>query len=461
MTVLAAPEIDAPKGARLPFRPVLLLRVPLPSVLSAWLLLQLSGCGARSQLDVEGMTSPVDASDRCPSAVSGPRPMANSCSTRDGRSRVSAPVAPHVTWSTKLPTEGSAYLGPGVLATDAAGHAYVLTIYQAGSNPAALLRVRTSDGAVEWTAPVDPDQETNVPIVLSHGGIDVFAYAPGDVDSMVTFDPSTGATTSTTFGLGLQGAVPDSAVGADGSLYITHEDGAAGAHAPTFVSRVSPGGDVLWTSVDFWTLIPPTTNPAGIEPSLVALAKDDLVVSAVQTPDDGAVVNAFDPTTGATRWSTTFNGALNGGPAIRPDGTIALLIATNLVLLDPETGAATATHPLPGAGAGIWAVTKGGTLIMGIMPPGLAVLTAAVDGAGTPLWTSQVLGYATLASDGTIVVLGVTTITALDGETGATKWELQAPQPGDPNACFIDAALASEGGLVALACDGTLLGVSD
>jgi outer membrane protein assembly factor BamB len=98
---------------------------------------------------------------------------------------------------------------------------------------------------------------------------------------------------------------------------------------------------------------------------------------------------------------------------------------------------------------------------MGIMPPGLAVLTAAVDGDGTPQWTSQVLGNATLANDGTIVVLGVTTITALDGETGATKWELQAPQPGDPNACFIDAALTSEGGIVALACDGTLLGASD
>jgi outer membrane protein assembly factor BamB len=276
---------------------------------------------------------------------------------------------------------------------------------------------------------------------------------------MVTFDPSTGAPTSTTFGLGLQGAVPDSAVGADGSLYITHEDGSAGAHAPTFVSRVSPSGDVLWTSVDLWTLIPPTTNPAGIEPSLVALAKDDLVVIAIQTPDDGNVVNAFDPTTGATRWSTTFNGALKGGPAIRPDGTIALLITTNLVLLDPETGAATATHPLPGAGAGIWAVTKGGALIMGIMPPDLAVLTAAVDGEGTPLWTSQVLGNATLASDGTIVVFGITTITALDGETGATKWELQAPS--GPNACFIDGALTSEGGIMALACDGTLLGASD
>jgi len=164
----------------------------------------LLGCGARTQLDAlgSGTSGGFSGADPCPAAVSGPKAMAGNCSTRDGRSRVVAPSAPHVTWTAKLPTDSSGMLGPSALATGGAGDAYVMTQGEFDESVAALRRVRVADGTIEWTAPISPDEQTATPVVLSSGGVDLFAYGPQYMESLFTFDAATGTSTSTTLPAG-------------------------------------------------------------------------------------------------------------------------------------------------------------------------------------------------------------------------------------------------------------------
>jgi hypothetical protein len=439
---------------------------PIPSLVVAFLAASpLLGCGARSSLDTGGHGSTGSAGqlpDICPAAVSGPKAMARNCSTRDGRSRVAAPAAPHVTWTTKLDTDYTGQVGPSAIATDASGHAYVVTTAEFDESVAALQRVRAGDGAIDWKVPITPDLETSTPIILASGGIDVFGYGPTYADSVFTFDPESGASTSTTFGLNLYYAPQDLAVGADGSLYIPHADGIGTAKQTNFVSRVGPDGTVLWTSVDLATLGPPPQHGSGdVSPWNVTLAKDDLVVLAVSVfaaSGPTQVVSAFDPATGAVRWVTPLTGSLAGGPVVRLDGSIVVITnadgTSSLVVLDPETGTP-ASHPTAGTFA-VAGVTEDGTVIAEADDGGGVTGLVALDGDGKTLWTTSGATSATITRDGSIVVWGPG-LAALDAATGAPRWEL----PDAPEACIIDVALTSAGGLVALGCDGTLFGASD
>jgi hypothetical protein len=449
----------------------------------------LLGCGARTSLDAVTLTtsdggtvtdasvpsveSGVAASDPCPSAVAGPKPMAGNCSTRDGRSRVAAPTAPHVTWTTKLPTDSTGQVGPSYVASDALGDVYVVTTGEEDESVAALVHVRGTDGSILWTEPISPDQETSTPIVLSHGGVDLVAYNPSDIDSVFTFDATSGASTSTAFAFGLYYAPQDIAVGSDGSLYVTHEDGVGTVLQTTYVSRVAADGAVLWTSVDLGTLGPPLLYDDGEAfPSAVALGKDDLVVIVIDkltgSPSDAQVFVALEPGTGEKRWITVLDGDLLSGPVVRSDGTIVGLLDDNetfsVVILDPMTGAPTSlivhdpddeTHQSP-TPAGIDAVTRSGVMIMS---------TGAAEGPGLfafgghgELWGSPGSGAdgATIASNGIVVAFGPT-LRGLDVATGATLWDLAPPSPS----CIVDGALTSSGELVVLQCDGTLFGASD
>ncbi len=452
--------------------------------LPAWLAAApLLGCGARSGLDAAGFVGSIDGGaidgsaaadagaapdagptgDRCPSAVSGPTPMAGSCSTRDGRSRVPAPTAPHVTWKTRLPTDSTGRVGPSAIATDASGHAYVVTTGEIDESTAALRRVSAADGTVDWTTAISPDEETSTPIVLSRGGVDLFAYGTSYADAVFTFEPSSGASTSTTFGFSLYYAPRDLAVGADGSLYVTHEDRVGEANPTSFISRVAPDGTVLWTSVDLKTL-GPAPMYGDVSPSTVALGQGDLVVIVVGVltkAQEVSVASAFDPATGAVRWSTTLPGPIVGGPVVRSDGTIVALLdmsggVTALAELDPRSGAPT-THRLSSGAFEIYGVTERGIVIAGGDTGNGVTGIVAVGQDGAMLWTSPGPSHATIAANGMIVAFGPE-ITAIDERTGATKWRLA---PAVAGSCVADAALTSAGGIVALQCDGTLFGASD
>jgi hypothetical protein len=429
------------------------------------LLAPILGCGARSQIDLARAGAGGGATaggDPCPAAVSGPKPMARSCSTRDGRSRTGAPAAPHVTWTAALPTLGATELSTSAVATDAAGHAYVVTTSNV-ADAGELRRVRASDGSVDWTVPIAPTQETATPIVLSQGGIDLFAYDASTQDAVFTFDPATGASASTTFGFSLYDAPTDPAVGADGSLYVTHADDVGGAHTTTYVSRIAPGGQVLWTTVDLATLGPPPMFAGMIDPSIVALGQDDLavvMVGVLTATGDVTVANAFDPATGAARWSTVLPGQIVGGPAVQADGTIVALLAVataaSVVSFDPASGAPTTT-PLSTSLFELFAVTRDGVLLAGADTGNGVSGIVALRSDGTVLWTLPGADRAMVAGDGTILAFSPT-LKALDPSTGTSKWELSPPTPGS---CIWDAALASDGTLVALQCDGMLFGAGD
>jgi outer membrane protein assembly factor BamB len=329
---------------------------------------------------------------------------------------------------------------------------------------AALFRVNAADGTIEWTDPISPDEETSTPIILAHGGVDMFAYGTHTADSVFTFDPASGASTSTTFGFTLYDAPGDLAVGADGSLYVTHEDGVGTVKQTTYVSRVAPSGAVLWTSVDLATLAPPDQYGDGeVFPATIALGKGDLVIVEVDVivkTGDVASVIALDPATGAARWTTNLSGELVGGPVVRADGTIVALVdemdVSSLVVLDPEKGTPT-TIPLASGAFEIAAVTEGGAVIGGGDTGNGVTGIVAIGSDGAMLWSGPGGGRATIAKDGTVISFGPE-ITALDGATGEVKWQLAPPVPGN---CIADAALTSEGGIVALQCDGTLFGASD
>jgi hypothetical protein len=422
-----------------------------------------SGGGSSGSGSSSGGVTPQQ--DPCPSAVSGPKPMFGNCSTRDGRSRAPAPTAPHVTWTTKLPTDSSGSLGLSALSTDGSGNAYVVTTGQFDESIAALRRVRASDGTIVWSRPISPDQESTTPIVLASGGIDMFAYAPGDHDSVFTFDATSGSSTSTTFGFSLYDAPPYLAVGRDGSLYVTHQDGVGTAHTTTYVSRVGPDGAVRWSTVDLATLGPLPQTDGDVSPSILALGRDDLVVIftfVLQKSGQVSVAHAFDPATGAVRWSQPIDGELIGGPVVRSDGTIVAVVdagpagTSNLAILQPDTGALT-EHPLSMNAFEIYAVTVDGVVISGAdAGQGVTGLVALADD-GSILWTTPGSLHATIASDGTVVAFGPT-LRGLDPATGTAKWEVAPPQTAS---CIADAALMGDGGIVALQCDGTLFGASD
>jgi PQQ-like domain len=442
----------------------------------------LQGCGSRSGLLYEATSSTggdggnagdggkagnggsggVVATDPCPASVSGPKAMFRNCSTRDGRARVGAPKNPHTSWSTKLPTDSTGQLGSSALATDASGHVYVVTTGAIDQSVAAIRRVQASSGTIVWTVPINPDQETGTPIILSSGGVDLFAYSPSSTDSVFTFDPSTGMATSTTFGFSLYYAPGELAVGADESLYVTHSDGVGTANPKTTVSRVGPDGSVLWTSVDLATLGPPPLY-GDVFPSSIALGKNDLVVIATDfllQSSQWMMLSAFDPATGAVNWSTPLTGQLVGGPVVRSDGSIVALsnsvAGSAIAYYDPAGGAVTVADLSAGAFE-IFAVTENGVVLAGADDGNGITGIEAIADYGTTLWTHPGVRAASIARDGTVVAFDAT-IMGLDEATGKTKWELS---PAVQDSCILDAALTSDGRIVALQCDGTLFGASD
>jgi hypothetical protein len=406
-----------------------------------------TGCSARSQLE-------VGSGSGCRAAVSGPKPMAGNCSTRDGQSRVSAPTAPRVKWTTNLPGSGPA-LYPSLtqlsfgLVTDDSGHAYLVTP-GAGVVDAAVRRVDVASGAIDWAVPYPPFPFLDTPVILSAGTIDLMASG-----SVLSFNPSSGASTGTNFGLSFDEYMPDLGVGVDGSLYVIH--GLSLAEGPVALSRVMPGGMVLWTSVPLGTLGP---FVGGQNTSSVALAPGDLAVvfRGGQTLDGWrTVVAAFDPGTGVARWTTPIPLDCGSGPVVRPDGAIVVLCDTDsgpdLIVLDPVSGAAS-TQPLPGPALQIFGVTQSGAVIAG---DGSGNFTA-IDASGTTLWSIQNDATdASIAQDGTIITFG-SEVSAIDGATGKTRWTLGSVVPGSH---VVGGALTSKGGIVGLTDEGTLFGASD
>lgn len=422
-----------------------------------------------------GDGSAVLAGDRCPAAVAGPKAMLRNCSTRDGRSRVGAPASPHVAWVGSTPSNRGGLSGQSALATDLAGHVYVATVGADAVSQTVIERLETTSGALDWKDVFSPNNGSGTPIVLATGSMDVFAYDGEDPagDVLLAYDPSVGSSSPIPISFELHDVIGDPAVGKDGSLYLVHRTGVGGAFPTTQLSRLAQDGSVLWTTVDFSTLAPPALYAGSLIAFNVALSNDDLAVvgTLVTTAtQDLTTLIAFDPAAGDPRWITTVQGEIVGGPAVRADGTIVVILLDPyastyaLASFDPRSGTQS-IHPLASGAVEIFAITAGGVVIAGAEGGyGLTGLVALAND-GTALWHNDGAENATIASDGTILASGIAgdggpgpSIRAIDPATGTTKWELAAPSSG---ACMRDFALTSERGIVGLQCDGTVFGARD
>ncbi len=436
--------------------------------------------------------------DPCPAAVlaRSPLPMLGNCSTRDGRSRVAGPKAPHVTWVTSLPStldNGSGPDLPELVAADGAGLVYFV------SSTGTFTRLDGTTGALGWAGsfPGTPD---NV-FVLASGGVVALGIpsAPQEI-VLGELEPATGQFTSRSFvsppveaGVGMPGTFNDlgtaPAIGADGSFYVAYSKNNGPQYFYPAVSRIRPDGSFVWSST--------TVYPSGVNAPLptvapIAIGRDGVVLVAAGLGDEQqpttSTVTGLDSETGAIVWNTPVDGWLVGGPAVAPDGTIAVVASVEdadlyvtipvLYLLD-GTGSVVHTVfldsvPEPPTSTALYGIGLDGTILVG------SDRLAAVSSAGDRLWTLPtpgppdadfdicvpdcVLTGAFIDANDTVIVTyasgsasaGVaSTLVGLDLATGATKWTLEPPTPpsgtGITSLGIGTTVLTSAGGLVSVA----------
>jgi hypothetical protein len=388
--------------------------------------------------------------------------MFRNCSTRDGQSRVLAPKNPHLLWETKLPIDGSGVLGVSSVFTGGAADAYVVTTSLA-ADKGAVHRLRTADGVVEWSLDVSPDQATQMPVLRAGGTVELYARDAASTPAVLSIEATTGAVKqTTTYGFDLSEARANPAVGGDGSLYFVHaENGDAGEQV--LLSWVAPDGTPIWTRSDLAALAADAGVPVQAAAPL-ALADGKIVVTLGVGAPPNLWLGFFEPLSGAFLGGGPTPekvGALLGGPAVLPDSRVAVLTTANTHSLALLTTTAWTFNPLSFAAVGIYGVTTSGVVIVGVDegngPDGLAALATDVAPGGNPvLWKRKgPFTQATIALDGTILAFGPT-FSAIDPETGASIWDLPVAAP-----CLMDAALASDGTIVGLRCDGTVFAVGD
>jgi hypothetical protein len=172
------------------------------------------GPDAPPGLDTEA--SPVDANDLdpCPSAVlpGAPRAMLANCSTRDGRSRVVGPTAPHLTFTTSVieDTSGeSTFVG---IAADASGNVF-LVVGDEDEDFGSFVRLDGSGKAAWMTSFAPLSTGYGGPLLLTDGTLEFLAADP--MTKSVAFDRfevASGALTPTDLPPALVGGSPDPAV---------------------------------------------------------------------------------------------------------------------------------------------------------------------------------------------------------------------------------------------------------
>jgi hypothetical protein len=445
-------------------------------------------CGARSSLDVllgvaTDASAITDASmppgtpteDRCPFAVQegAPKPMAGSCSTRDGRARAPAPVSPHVTW-TSSPI--SLYEGQGTaFSSDAAGYAY-LTYWPSGDGVEwSTTKVAGTTGNVAWTTAVAPngDSSPSTPFVTASGVVQTFAGMPPALLSFGATGLATSATLSATSG-GLAFPTPDPAIGADGSLYLLTTPG-AGVDGPASVVKIDPAGNPVWASPALPVSPPPATSVTVFALFDVALAPNGLVLvnlGLLLTPyANDTVIVALDPATGQPEWSNVYPGQQDGSLVVGADGTVITSLfapaddggTASVVLMLDASGHEKSRTGVPGVQSA-WplAVTTDGTVLVGTQFEGGMSGMVAISASGDILWNRSGLPFdgtndGALSSDGVFVSYG-TQVFAIGVSTGATKWSVDPPE-GAGGVC--NATLTTGATIVALGCNGVLFGVGD
>jgi outer membrane protein assembly factor BamB len=421
--------------------------------------------------------------DPCPSALlaGAPRAMLANCSTRDGRSRVVGPTAPHVTWSTDVIPPAASESSFMQLAADASEGVY-LVVGDDDNDFGSFVRLDASTGLVDWTTPFDPlPSAYAAPLLLADGLVEFFAADSEDHGAALdSFAPMTG--TATSMALPALSAVysGDAAVGMDGSLYVAYPMLSATGMPEPVVSRLTPTGTVTWTSQALTSLLPPATvKLAFVAPGTLALGADDLVlvplaVQAQSSPPTAYLV-ALDPSSGAVAWTKPMMGPIIGGPAVTPNGSIAVLVGpplfssagpepTNLLFFNAsgaqelEVGVGTWTS------AALFAVARDGSVVLGVQSgPATRIgydQLYVIHECADYNWTVRTQGLmtATVDAHGTVLAATSVALLGLAVASGELLWSVPAQHAG---ASILDATFTSSGGIVAVEDDGSVFGASD
>ena len=320
-----------------------------------------------------------------------------------------------------------------------------------------MLRVDGTTGGVAWVTALPT---AVVPLVLAPfldpGGTLQCASLGASGPALEAFDPTSGAVAPSSLPAGVGAGVP--AIGADGSLYLQHLPSTPPVRTNALISRLLPDRSVLWTTND---LSHGSATFGGF--LTLALGVRDAVI--VVTVDTASTVFDLDPATGDIVWSTSLAGMAVSGPAVGPDGSIAVI---TLVSSFPSMDYALSVFEPSGSlrftmstqAATVLAVGLDGTILLG---PQLT----ALDRLGATRWLADVyasnnVSTATVTIDGNgTVVVFANEITAVELATGMTLWTLPGPGGGTTPGCVQSAALTSDRGIVGVSCDGRLFGASD
>jgi outer membrane protein assembly factor BamB len=421
-----------------------------------------AACGGRTTLDdpgAPGQTPGMQVSvtgdagpDPCRSAVvaGAGRPMGRNCSTRDGRSRVTGPISPHVIWTTRISSGNF-----GALAADASGSVYVShslgdNLSDGAADGALLARVDGATGNVDWSTTFR-SALSSASLLPVGGQVDFFASDPSGAGVIEQLEAQTGSTRSS-HAEANDWALPQPAVGADGSLY-------AGTYSG--VARLAADGTPSWTNGSLL--------PGGGGVSEIALGLDDLVLATVEPSGGAAALVALDPATGATRWTQTWRQGAMEDPIVRPDGSVVVLVghpiggASDIVVFE-ATGAVRAVIGVEQVGltlVTISVVAQDGSFVLAGYDAARNNFLVDLTSTGELVWRAQVpggyLAAATVDLRGTVMVAGPEEIRGLALTNGQDLWTLPAVDASP----IVDATLTSSGGIVALEMDGTLFGAND
>lgn len=205
------------------------------------------------------------------------------------------------------------------------------------------------------------------------------------------------------------------AIGGDTTFVFDRDPGGPARPADYQLSALSSAGRELWRD-DFGT---GDAWQGAVGPELVAGPGGVVIFGE-------AVASAFDPATGAARWTA----AIQGGDALAPDLSGGLFIANGASVLGPATPEATLRH-LDAGGAASWTATWTTTDAAGA--GGDVVFTAAAPAAGGGVVVAGWFTTATLAlGDVELAALplhgaidGTGFVAALDA-TGALRWAVVA-----------------------------------
>jgi hypothetical protein len=328
--------------------------------------------------------------------------MLGNCSTRDGRSRIVGPRAPHVTWTNPAVPESFSFA-----IFDVQGTVYALV-------DDGLQKGDLRSGAVIWTTPfVSSPYEANDLFFTSDASLEGFTglITGPTFDS---FNTTTGAADVVANLGALFNNVGQEAIGADGSFYFVYYSVPDPPTQGTEVAaRLTPAGVIAWTSA----LEPANAGPFPEAPG-VTLGANDLVLTC---GEQGLI--ALDPETGASVWTSPICGNINVGP----DGSIVLWGEDGVVTLDGN-GAQLSTASPPVGLSNIVAIARDGTLLF--WSGNNAGNVAAMRG-DTVLWT--VTGqWGGIDETDTVLISTDDSIQGLDLSTGARRWKVEAPKEVRP-----------------------------